>query len=63
MTVLGIAGERLTLRLRRMAFEAIMRQQISFFDRPDNSTGALCARLSSDAANVQGVRETKKQTF
>lgn len=55
MTVLGVAAERLTLRLRRKAFEAILRQEIAFFDKQDNSCGALCARLSSDAANVQGV--------
>ncbi|CAG2102555.1 unnamed protein product [Medioppia subpectinata] len=48
-------GERLTLRLRKLAFDAILRQEITWFDRPDNSCGALCARLSADAANVQGA--------
>jgi ABC-type multidrug transport system fused ATPase/permease subunit len=51
----GIAGERLTMRLRKMAFAAILRQEIAWFDKSENSTGSLCARLSSDAANVQGV--------
>jgi ABC-type multidrug transport system fused ATPase/permease subunit len=55
MTALGVAGERLTLRLRKLAFDAILRQEIRWFDRQDNSCGALCARLSADAANVQGV--------
>ena len=58
MTLLGVAGERLTLRLRRLAFEAIMRQEISWFDKQENACGALCARLSSDAANVQGVSQS-----
>ncbi len=51
----GIAGERLTMRLRKMAFAAILRQEIAWFDKSENSTGSLCARLSSDATNVQGV--------
>jgi ABC-type multidrug transport system fused ATPase/permease subunit len=51
----GIAGERLTMRLRKMAFAAILRQEIAWFDKSENSTGSLCARLSSDAANIQGV--------
>ncbi len=51
----GIAGERLTMRLRKMAFAAILRQEIAWFDKSEDSTGSLCARLSSDAANVQGV--------
>jgi len=46
------------MRLRKMAFAAILRQEIAWFDRSENSTGSLCARLSSDAANVQGVRNS-----
>jgi len=50
------AGENLTLRLRKQAFEAMMKQEIGWFDLSDNSTGALCQKLSGDAAAVQGVR-------
>ena len=32
----------------------MLRQEIAFFDDYRNSTGALCARLSSDASRVQG---------
>ncbi len=39
-----------------MSFEAMLNQEIAWFDNPNNSVGSLCARLSSDAANVQGVR-------
>ena len=49
------------MRLRKMAFNAILRQEIAWFDRQENSTGSLCARLASDAANVQGVR--RQQTI
>ncbi len=49
------AGEHLTLRMRKLAFEAMLKQEIGWFDDPMNSTGALCARLSSDASAIQGV--------
>ena len=44
----------LTIRLRREAFYAMLRQDISYFDDHRNSTGALCTRLSTDASRVQG---------
>jgi ATP-binding cassette, subfamily B (MDR/TAP), member 1 len=55
MYAFGVAGERLTLRLRSQAFAATLRQEVAYFDSEANSVGALCARLSQDAANVQGV--------
>ncbi len=55
ISMFGIASERLTMRLRKMAFASILDQEIAWFDKEENSTGSLCARLSSDAANVQGV--------
>jgi len=51
----GIAGERLTERLRGLMFETMMRQEVAWFDDKANGTGSLCARLSGDAAAVQGV--------
>jgi len=51
----GIAGERLTERLRGLMFEAMLRQEVAWFDDKANGTGSLCARLSGDAAAVQGV--------
>jgi ABC-type multidrug transport system fused ATPase/permease subunit len=51
----GVAGERLTMRLRSQAFAAILRQDVAYFDTEENSVGALCTRLSGDAAAVQGV--------
>jgi len=49
------SGEALTKRLRAKAFRAILRQEIAWFDDPDNNTGALCTRLSTEAAAIQGV--------
>lgn len=52
----GIAGEKLTMRLRTKMFISMLRQEIGWFDRKENGVGALCARLSGEAAQVQGVR-------
>ncbi|KAJ1100830.1 hypothetical protein NDU88_005905 [Pleurodeles waltl] len=51
----GKAGEILTMRLRYMAFKAILRQDVGYFDDPKNSTGALTTRLATDASQVQGA--------
>lgn len=53
----SFAGEALTNRLRRLAFAAMMKQSTSWYDNPQNSVGALCTRLSADAASVQGVNK------
>lgn len=55
VSLFGICGERLAKRLRLMAYTAILKKDIPFFDKQENSSGALCARLANDAANVQGV--------
>ncbi|XP_036102169.1 phosphatidylcholine translocator ABCB4 isoform X5 [Molossus molossus] len=51
----GKAGEILTTRLRSMAFKAMLRQDMSWFDDHKNSTGALSTRLATDASQVQGI--------
>ncbi|XP_059828206.1 ATP-binding cassette, sub-family B (MDR/TAP), member 4 [Hypanus sabinus] len=51
----GHSGEKLTLRMRLKAFKAILRQDISWFDDPKNSTGALTTRLANDASQVKGA--------
>lgn len=38
-----------------MMFKTLLQQEVAFFDDKENSTGALCARLSGEAAAVQGV--------
>ncbi|XP_009876034.1 PREDICTED: multidrug resistance protein 1-like [Apaloderma vittatum] len=51
----GKAGEILTMRLRFMAFKAMLRQDMSWFDNPKNNTGALTTRLANDASQVKGA--------
>ncbi|KAI2474213.1 Multidrug resistance protein-like protein 49-like protein, partial [Diabrotica virgifera virgifera] len=55
MSLLGIAGEKMTLRVRSRVFKAMIYQEIGFFDKKTNGVGALCAKLSSDASNIQGA--------
>ena len=39
--------------MRAKAFQCLLRQEIAYFDRTENTSGAICARLSSDALAVQ----------
>ena len=58
-----LEGERLTLRIRRDTFAAILRQEMGWFDLKANSTGALCARLSSDSSKIQGATGSRMGTL
>ncbi|KAM8748861.1 bile salt export pump [Acanthopagrus schlegelii] len=49
------SGELLTRRLRKLGFQAMLRQEIGWFDDPTNSPGALTTRLATDASMVQGA--------
>lgn len=53
--VFGVAGERLTKRLRELAFGTMLKQEMAWFDKSSNGTGSLCAKLSGEAAAVQGA--------
>uniref|UniRef100_A0A674N4Y6 Bile salt export pump n=1 Tax=Takifugu rubripes TaxID=31033 RepID=A0A674N4Y6_TAKRU len=49
------SGELLTRRLRRLGFQAMLGQEIGWFDDHRNSPGALTTRLATDASQVQGA--------
>uniref|UniRef100_A0A8B9LZE9 ATP-binding cassette, sub-family B (MDR/TAP), member 11a n=1 Tax=Astyanax mexicanus TaxID=7994 RepID=A0A8B9LZE9_ASTMX len=49
------SGERLTRRLRKVGFQAMLQQEVGWFDDPTNSPGALTTRLATDASMVQGA--------
>ncbi|OVA18948.1 ABC transporter [Macleaya cordata] len=51
----GVAGGKLIERIRSMCYEKVMHQEISWFDDPANSSGAVGARLSADASNVRSL--------
>jgi len=49
----GIMGEKLTERVREAVFEKILTFEIEWFDQENNSSGAICARLATDAVMVR----------
>uniref|UniRef100_A0A1X7UDM9 Uncharacterized protein n=2 Tax=Amphimedon queenslandica TaxID=400682 RepID=A0A1X7UDM9_AMPQE len=60
---LGIAGENLTARLRTWSFRTFLRQDMSWFDKEENSAGALTTKLSTDASLVQGATGSRLGTL
>ncbi|KAF8767828.1 ATP-dependent translocase ABCB1 like protein [Argiope bruennichi] len=59
----SVAAEKLTSRLRKMVFCKIITQDIAWFDHPKNSVGSLCAKLTSDAADMQGATGSRISTL
>ncbi|ESW26476.1 hypothetical protein PHAVU_003G122600 [Phaseolus vulgaris] len=49
----SVAGCKLIKRIRLMCFEKILHMEIGWFDKAENSSGALGARLSTDAASIR----------
>jgi hypothetical protein len=47
------------MRMRIISFASMLRQEISWFDKEENSIGALVTRLSSDASSLK----VKKDKF
>jgi len=51
----GYCSERLVRRTRDMAFRAMLRQNIAFFDKDENSAGALTSFLSTQTTHLAGL--------
>ncbi|XP_055813951.1 ABC transporter B family member 21-like isoform X2 [Solanum dulcamara] len=51
----AVAGCKLIKRIRLMCFEKVVYMEVSWFDRKENSIGAIGSRLSTDAASVRGM--------
>ena len=52
----AFAGERLTRRLRKDSYDAMLHQDMTWFDEEANYVGALTTRLATDTALVKQVR-------
>ncbi|KAL7946258.1 P-loop containing nucleoside triphosphate hydrolase protein [Trichoderma barbatum] len=52
---LGSCSEHLIHRIRDQTFRTFLRQDISFFDKKENSAGILTAFLSTEANNIGGL--------
>lgn len=48
-------SQRLVHRVRDKAFRAMLRQDVEFFDREENSAGALTSFLSTETTHVAGL--------
>ncbi|CAI5997677.1 unnamed protein product [Closterium sp. NIES-65] len=51
----GVVSEKLTKRVRELMLTSILRNEIGWFDHDKNNSGAVAARLSSDATLVRGA--------
>ncbi|KAB1200429.1 ABC transporter B family member 4 [Morella rubra] len=51
----AVAGSKLIQRIRSMCFEKVVHMEVAWFDEPENSSGAIGARLSADAATVRAL--------
>jgi ATP-binding cassette subfamily B (MDR/TAP) protein 1 len=51
----AFSSEKLIRRARMEAFRAMLRQDISFFDKEENSTGALTSFLSTETKHLSGI--------
>ncbi|CAF4115308.1 unnamed protein product, partial [Adineta steineri] len=55
----GVAGAKLVSRIRSKAFACFLRQEVAYFDRPENGSGAICTHLSSNAAAIEDMVGTR----
>lgn len=51
----GIMGEKMTERIRRMMFSAILRNEVGWFDEEESSVDTLSMRLANDATFVRAA--------
>ncbi len=51
----GVMGQKLARRLRVILLQCVLKQDISFFDKSENSSGAIVGRLASDTVFVRGA--------
>ncbi|CAH2058721.1 unnamed protein product [Thlaspi arvense] len=51
----GIMGEKMTERVRRMMFSAMLRNEVGWYDEEENSPDTLSMRLANDATFVRAA--------
>ncbi|KAI6037709.1 P-loop containing nucleoside triphosphate hydrolase protein [Pisolithus marmoratus] len=53
--VFTLTASNLTAKLRMLSFRAILRQDVQFFDRAENNTGALTSRVNDNPQKIEGL--------
>jgi ATP-binding cassette, subfamily B (MDR/TAP), member 1 len=59
----AVCSEKLVYRVRDRSFRTMLRQDISFFDKEENSAGALTSFLSTEATHLAGMSGTTLGTI
>ncbi|XP_048589318.1 ATP-dependent translocase ABCB1 isoform X2 [Nematostella vectensis] len=59
----AISGEALTVKIRRLSFKSLLRQEMAFFDDPFHTTGALTTALATHASDVKGAAGSRLGTL
>ncbi|KAK9367521.1 P-loop containing nucleoside triphosphate hydrolase protein [Lipomyces kononenkoae] len=54
-SLLSYVSQKLVRRIRFQSFRQMLRQDIAYFDREENTTGSLTSTLSKDAQSVEGL--------
>jgi ATP-binding cassette subfamily B (MDR/TAP) protein 1 len=54
-SLFAYCSEKMVYRARSQAFRVMLHQDISFFDEPENTTGALTATLSAETKQLAGI--------
>jgi len=62
-TAFAYCSERLIHRARDRSFRAMLRQDIEFFDREENTAGALTSFLSTESTHLAGMSGTTLGTI
>lgn len=56
-----LAGERIICKLRKQVFEALLRQEVAYFD--EQTSGALVSRLTNDTSTLQNAASVNISEF
>ncbi|XP_017984703.1 PREDICTED: ABC transporter B family member 20 isoform X1 [Theobroma cacao] len=59
----GIMGEKMTERVRRMMFSAMLRNEVGWFDEEENTADTLSMRLANDATFVRAAFSNRLSIF
>ncbi|KAK4775050.1 hypothetical protein SAY86_009985 [Trapa natans] len=59
----GIMGEKMTERVRRMMFSAMLRNEVGWFDHEENSADTLSMQLANDATFVRAAFSNRLSIF
>ncbi|XP_059306224.1 ABC transporter B family member 13-like [Lycium ferocissimum] len=51
----GVAGEKAMTNLRRALYTAILRNELAWFEKPENSIGSLTSRIVNETSTVKTI--------